>query len=202
MSKLYNILLGTGMGAVGVLGTQLIIDSVNNRHQLENVKIYTELDSQQVENLSLSDNEKHYLKNNQASTFNQAIRKARMVKPKSSSYKQAQADIIRWSEVILDIAYGRASQGNFSGAIAAAKLIPQNDASTKLIAQQATDAIQNWLLRVRKQDLYQNYLSEAKTMVNLGQASSYDKAINVLQQIPPEVKEYSEAQNLIKQWSQ
>ena len=147
MSKLYNILLGAAMGTVGVLGTQQAMDSLNNRNQLENVKIYTELNSQQVEKLSLSENEKQYLKNNQASSFNQAIRKAKTVKPNSSLYQQAQADITRWSEVILDIAYGRASQGNFSGAIAAAQLIPQDEASAKLIAQQATEEIQNWRLK-------------------------------------------------------
>jgi len=201
MSKLYSILLGAGMGTVGVLGTQQIIDSVNNRNQLENVKIYTELNSQKTENLSFSANEKHYLEKNQASSFNRAIGKARKVKSDSSSYKQAQADITRWSEVILDIAYGRASQGDFSGAIAAAKLVPQNETSTKLIAQQATKAIQDWLSGAQKQELYQNYIVQAKIIVNPGQASSYEKAISVLQQIPPEVKEYSEAQNLMKQWN-
>ena len=82
--------------------------------------------------------------------------------------------------MILDIAYGRASQGDFSGAIAAAKLVPQNETSTKLIAQQATKEIQNWLSGAQKQELYQNYIVQAKIIVNPGQASSYEKAISVL----------------------
>lgn len=200
MSKLRDILIGAGIGAAGVFSTQQIIDRLNNQNQLENVRIYTELNSQQVANIYTYNSEKQYLENNQASSFNKAIGKAKMVKPDSSLYQQTQADITRWSEVILDIAYARASQGNLSEAIAAAKLIPQDEASIELIAEQATEAIQNWLSRAQKQNLYQNHLAQAKTIVDPSQASSYNKAISVLQKIPPEVKEYSEAQILIKQW--
>ena len=148
MSKLLNILMGIGIGTVGTIGVTQSLDYFNDRDPLENVKIYTNLNSQQVD--YLPDSGRIHLENNQASTFNRAISKAREIQPDSPFFQQAQADIIRWSEVILDIAYGRASEGNLAGAIAAAKLVPQNDSSTKLIAQAATEAIQTWQSRAQK----------------------------------------------------
>lgn len=199
MSKLLNILIGIGIGTVGTIGVTQSLGYLNNRDPLENVKIYTDLNSQQVN--YLPDSGRIHLKNNQASTFNQAISKAKAIQPDSPFFPQAQADIIRWSEVILDIAHGRASGGDLTGAIAAAKLTPQDNSSTKLIAQEATEAVQTWQSRAQKQNLYQNYLAQAKTIIKPGQASSYNKAIGILHKIDSEVEEYSEAQDLIKQWN-
>jgi hypothetical protein len=199
MSKLLNILTGIGIGAVGAIGVTQSLDHLNDRDPLENVKIYTDLNSQQVD--YLPDSGRIYLKNNQASTFNRAISKAKKIQPDSPFFQEAQADITRWSEVILDIAHGRANGGDLTGAIAAAKLTPQDNSSTKLIAQEATEAVQTWQSRAQKQNLYQNYLAQAKTSIKPGQASSYKKAIGILQKINSEVEEYSEAQDLIKQWN-
>ncbi len=196
MSKLTDILTGIGIGAVGVIAVTQSLDYLDDR----NPKVYTDLNSQQAD--YLPDSSKIYLKNNQASTFNRAIGKAREIQSNSPFFQQAQADITRWSEVILDIAYGRASEGDLTGAIAAAKLAPQDDSSTKLIAQKATEAVQTWQSRARKQNLYQNYLAQAKASIKPGQASSYNKAIGILQKINSEVEEYSEAQDLIKQWNE
>ncbi len=196
MSKLINILTGVGIGAVGVIAVTQSLDYLND----QNPKIYTDLNSQQVD--YLPDSNRIYLKNNQASTFNRAINQAKEIQPDSPFFQQAQADIARWSKVILDIAYGRASEGDLSGAIAAAKLTPQNDSSTKLIAQKATEAVQIWQSRARKQNLYQNYLAQAKASIKPGQASSYNRAIGILQKINSGVEQYSEAQDLIKQWNE
>ncbi len=196
MSKLTDILMGIGIGTAGVIAVTQSLDYLNDR----NPKIYTDLNSQQAD--YLPDSTKIYLKNNQASTFNRAINKAQEIQSDSPFFQQAQTDITRWSEVILDIAYGRADEGDLTGAIAAAKLAPQDDSPTKLIAQKATEAVQIWQSRARKQNLYQNYLAQAKTTIKPGQASSYNKAIGILQKISPEVKEYSEAQDLIAQWNE
>ena len=75
---------------------------------LDRIKIYLELNSQQAINPPQSG--RIYLQDSQASTFNRAIRQARTIEPDSPFYQQAQADIIRWSQVILDIAQGRASE--------------------------------------------------------------------------------------------
>ncbi|MEM7593737.1 MAG: hypothetical protein AAF383_19875 [Cyanobacteria bacterium P01_A01_bin.83] len=199
MSKLTNILMGIGIGTVGTIAVTQSLGYLNNSDPLENAKIYTDLNSQQAD--FLPDSSRIYLKNNQASTFNRAISKAKEIKPDSPFFQQAQADIIRWSEVILDIAYGRAAEGNLTGAIAAAKLTPQDDSSTKLIAQAATEAVQTWQSRAQKQNLYQDYLTQARATIIPGQASSYNKAIGILQKINSGIEEYSLAQDLIKQWN-
>ena len=196
MSKLTNIVMGIGIGAVGVVAVTQSLDYLNNRSP----KIYTDLNSKQAE--YLPDSSRIYLQNNQASTFNRAISKAKEIQPDSPFFQQAQADIIRWSEVIFDIAYGRAIEGDLTGAIAAAQLMPQDNSSTKLIAQKATEAVQTWQSRAQKQNLYQNYLAQAKASIKPEQASSYSKAIGILRKINSEAEEYSEAQNLIEQWNE
>ena len=195
MSKLINILTGIGIGAGGAIVVTQSLDYLNDRSP----KIYTDLSSQQAD--YLPDSGRIYLKNNQASTFNRAISKAKEIQPNSPYFQQAQADITRWSEVILDIAYGRAGEGDLTGAIAAAQLMPQDDSSTKLIAQKATEAVQTWQSRAQKQDLYQNYLAQAKASIKPGQASSYNEAIGILQKINSGAEEYLEAQDLIKEWN-
>ncbi len=166
---------------------------------LEKAKIYIDLDSHEA--VTLPTSSKIYLSYSQASPFNRAIREARKVEVNSPFYPEAQSDINRWSEIILDIAQGRAEQGDLAGAIAAAKLIPQNYSSTKLIAQEATKAVKDWQ-QTGQQDLYQDYLVKAKTLINPAQASSYNQAISILQQIAPGAKEYPEAQNLISRWNE
>ena len=64
----------------------------------------------------------------QASQFTQAIAKARLIQPGEPAYEAAQQDIRSWSQVILDIAEGRATSGNLEGAIAAAKVMPYDSA--------------------------------------------------------------------------
>jgi len=187
--------MGISIGAVGATAVIQSLDYLNDRSP----KIYTDLNSQQAD--YLPDSSRIYLKNNQASTFNRAISKAKEIQPDSPFFQQAQADITRWSEVILDIAYGRAGEGDLANAIAAARLVPQDDSSTKSIAQKATEAVKTWQSKAQKQNLYQNYLAQAKASIKPGEASSYKKAINILYKINSEVKEYSEAQDLIKQWN-
>ena len=195
MSKFINILMGIGIGTAGTIAVTQSLDYLNDR----NPKIYTDLNSQQAD--YLPDSSRIYLKNNQASTFNRAISKAKEIQPNSPFFQQAQTDITRWSEVILDIAYGRAGEGDLTGAIAAAKLAPQDDSLTKSIAQRATEAVETWQASAREQNLYQNYLIQAKASIKPGQASSYKKGIGILQKINLGAEEYLQAQDLIGQWN-
>lgn len=48
----------------------------------------------------------------QAYGFNRAIAEAGQVEPNAPLYSEAREDITRWSETILDIALGRAADGN------------------------------------------------------------------------------------------
>ncbi len=173
---------------------------------LEKAKIYIDLDSHEA--TTLPSDSTALLDNSQASPFNRAIRQSREIEADSPFYPEAQADILRWSEVILDIAKGRAVEGNLAGAIAAAQLIPQNHSATKLIAQEATAAVQDWELRAKMQNINRDYLAKAKAKAqtqlstNFNQASSYNQAIAIARQIAPGADEYQEAQNLIAQWNE
>jgi hypothetical protein len=168
---------------------------------LEKAKIYIDLDSQEAATLPPSSTV--FLSDSQASPFNRAIEHARKIEVEPSFDPQAREDIIRWSETILDIAKGRANDGDLAGAIAAAKLIPQNYSSTQLIAQEATAAVKNWQLIAQTQDLNHNYLAQAKAKISINpdQASSYNQAIAIAQQIVPGAAGYLEARNLISQWN-
>lgn len=166
---------------------------------LEKVRIYIDLNS--YEAVTLPTNSKIYLSNSQASPFNRAIKQASEIEVNSPFYAEAQENVNRWSRIILDIAQGRAERGDFAGAIAAVELIPQHSPATALITQEATKAVHEWQRIVKEQNLYQDFLTEAKTSIDPNLASSYNQGIGILQQIAPGAKEYLEAQNLIRHWN-
>jgi hypothetical protein len=150
-------------------------------------------------NQAALDQAKRLLRPNQASLFNKAIIEAGKVKPGDPLYKQAQQDIKRWSEVILDLAEGRAEKGNFGAAIAAAQLVPKDSSSVYTKAQQT---INQWKLLSTQQQQNQNIIATAKKQIQPNQASSYNRAIRTLRQVPPDQPGYAEAQQLITQNSQ
>jgi hypothetical protein len=132
---------------------------------------------------------------NQASDFARAINLARQIKQNEPLYTEAQAYISRWSQVILDIAKGRASQSNYQGAIAAAKLITSDQAD---IYRSAQDLILEWQPGADNQAI----LNEARGLIRRDQASSYNRAIALARRIGADQPLYSQAQTLIGQWSQ
>ncbi|MEM8779852.1 MAG: hypothetical protein AAGF26_13455 [Cyanobacteria bacterium P01_G01_bin.49] len=77
----------------------------------------------------------------QASQFNEAIQFARQIQPHTPLYQEAQQNITRWSQAIYNIAQGKANQGDFMGAIAAAQLIPKDNQTLYSSAQQS---IKHW----------------------------------------------------------
>jgi len=140
-----------------------------------------------------------YLRFLQASDFNRAIGEAKKVNSNESSYQQAQTNISRWSQVILDIANGRAAAGDYNGAIAAARLIPQDQFSVYTVAQVA---IERWETKIIQQRRSQSLIQAAKTIIDPAQASSYNQAIMILRQVTPDEAGYDQAQELINQWSE
>jgi hypothetical protein len=130
-----------------------------------------------------------------ASLFNDAIERARQVPLGDSQYERAQADINRWSQVILDLAQGRAAAGNFNGAIAAARLVPEDQAE---VHAQAQAEVRRWQQRQVNRQL----LQQAQGVLQPDQATSFNEAIALAQQIPPDYPEYPLAQERISQWSQ
>lgn len=129
-----------------------------------------------------------------ASLFNDAIEQARQVPVGDPAYDQAQADIERWSLVILDLAEGRAASGDLDAAISAARLVPEDQGETW---GQAQAQIQKWeQSRVNRQ-----LLQEAQSLLQPDQAASFQAAIAIAQQIPPDYPESAIAQERIDQWS-
>jgi len=135
---------------------------------------------------------------NQASLFSQAIAQAQKIQPGEPLYDEAQQDIQRWSQVILDLAEGRAKQGNFTSAIAAAKLVPSTDPA---IYNRAQSAIKTWQTQAKQQQQNQAIIQAAKQQLRRNQASSYNQAINTLRKVPVGQPGYGQAQQLINQWS-
>jgi hypothetical protein len=129
-----------------------------------------------------------------ASLFNDAIEQARQVPTDDPAYEQAQADIARWSQVILDLAVGRAASGDLEAAISAARLVPADQAE---VWGQAQSQIQRWEQRRINQQL----LQEAQSLLQPNQAGSFQSAIAQAQQIPPDYPESAIAQERIEQWS-
>ncbi|MBZ8183257.1 hypothetical protein [Oscillatoria salina] len=139
-----------------------------------------------------------YIQSNQASGFSRAINEVRQIEPGAPLYNEAQAAIARWSQVILDIAQGRAEEDNYAGAIAAAKLVPNDVPQIKNAANQA---IVKWSELAELKWTNQNTIAAAQEQINPAQASSYSFGISLLRKINSGEPEYRQAQQLIEEWS-
>ena len=84
---------------------------------------------------------------NQASSYNNAINVARRVPPGQPNYFEAQRLIQQWSQEILDIAFERGERGELQGAIAAASLVPDDMPAY----ERARAAIATWQSRLNAQ---------------------------------------------------
>ena len=132
---------------------------------------------------------------NQASDFADAIAKARQIQQGQPLFEEAHIDIDRWSHVILDMAQGRADRANnsstpvaaqnYSGAIATAQLVPNDN--PKIYAQ-TQQAIAQW----------------SQLILNLAtdraKENNYDSAIRVAALIPANTPSYAAAQTAIAAW--
>jgi hypothetical protein len=97
--------------------------------------------------------------------------------------------------VILDLAEGRAASGEIQAAIAAARLVPEDQPEVAELARQRITA---WEQQIANQELIQ----QAQNSLRPGQASSFNDAIRALEQITPDQPGYATAQERINQWSQ
>ena len=154
--------------------------------------------SRREANQATLDKAKRLIRYNHVSLFNKAIVQARDIKQGDPLYQQAQQNITRWSEVILDIAEGRAEKGNYGAAIAAAQLIPKDDPSVYAKAQKT---VEQWQLLSTQQKQNQGVIQAAKQQIQFNQGSSYIRAIAAVRKIPSGQPSYAEAQQLIEQWS-
>lgn len=132
---------------------------------------------------------------NQVSEISESIRLLRQIRPDQPLYKDAQQAIDRWSQVILDMASGRAMQrnggdlwlaaNNYRAAIAAAQLVPSDRANTYQAAQQA---IAGWSQQILN-------------LANIhAQSGALAQAVQVAQLVPPGTAAYDAAQGAIATW--
>ncbi|MDX2216190.1 MAG: caspase family protein [Oculatellaceae cyanobacterium bins.114] len=132
---------------------------------------------------------------NQASDFSTAIQIASRIKPGEPFYPEAQQDIDRWSQIILELAKSRASQPNqgsaliaaqnYSAAIRAAGLVPASRTQLHATAQQ--------------------YMAQwSQGMMNLANARAregrLDVAIRTAQLVPNNAPSYTAATQAIAEW--
>ncbi|MBE9070024.1 hypothetical protein IQ260_25615, partial [Leptolyngbya cf. ectocarpi LEGE 11479] len=145
---------------------------------------------------ALLEDARRSLRPSQASRFASAIATASQIPPGDPNYQQAQTDIQRWSQVILDLAAGRAAETELQAAINAAKLVPREPAD---IYRQAQDNIQTWEARIETRAL----IREAQAIPRMGQASTYQRGILELQKVPSDQPvEHADAQRLIGEWTE
>jgi hypothetical protein len=152
----------------------------------------------QKRNQALLDLAKKSLRQTQASDLNLAIATAKKIKPGEPLYEQAQENIKIWSRMILDLAEGRAKQKQYNYAIAAAQLIPKDQA----LYPQAQAAITQWRTEAKQYLANTTLLDAANALIKPGQASTYNRAIEVAKRVPPGQPGYYLAKKSINQWSE
>ncbi|MEM9449033.1 MAG: caspase family protein [Cyanobacteria bacterium P01_E01_bin.6] len=135
---------------------------------------------------------------NQASDFHRALTQANRIQPGQPVYTEAQQYVQRWSQIILDLAEARAQTGSYADAVAAAQLLPPDQAELYSIAEQH---IANWQQNVVQTSVNQGVIQQARAIIQPGQASSYNEAIAQLRSIQTTQPDYEVVRAQINQWS-
>ncbi|MBW4572950.1 MAG: caspase family protein [Tolypothrix carrinoi HA7290-LM1] len=152
----------------------------------------------QQRNQAVLDLAKKSLRLTQASDLRMAILTARKIKAGEPLYEQAQENIKIWSQMILDLAEGRAKQKQYASAIAAAALITKSEP----FYPKAQAAITQWRLEAKQYVSNSTVLDAANGLIQPGQASTYNRAIEVAKKVSPGQPGFDEAQKSMNKWSQ
>ncbi|WP_375471769.1 caspase domain-containing protein [uncultured Nostoc sp.] len=149
-------------------------------------------------NQAVLDLAKMSLRQTQASDLSMAIATARKIQPGEPLYEQAQENIKIWSQMILDLAEGRAKQRQYASAIAAARLITKDEAPYA----KAQAAINLWRLEGKQYVSNKTLLDAANALIKPEQASTYNRAIEVAKKVPVGQPGFDTAQKSINNWSE
>ncbi|MEH2151208.1 caspase family protein [Nostoc sp.] len=149
-------------------------------------------------NQAVLDLAKMSLRQTQASDLSMAIATARKIQPGEPLYEQAQENIQIWSQMILDLAEGRAKQRQYASAIAAARLITKDEAPYA----KAQAAINLWRLEGKQYVSNRTLLDAANALIKSEQASTYNRAIEVAKKVPADQPGFDAAQKSINKWSE
>ncbi len=162
-----------------------------------NAQLTTNFESQK-QSQALLDLAKMSLRETQASDLSLAIATASKIQPGEPLYEQAQDNIQIWSRMILDLAEGRAKQQEYTNAIAAAQLISPE----QTLYSQAQALISQWQLEAQQYVGNKTVLDAAQALIRPGQASTYNRAIEVARRVPPGQPGFDSAQKSINEWSE
>ncbi len=146
---------------------------------------------------ALSELDKLSLSPTLASDLSSAIATARKVKQTEPRYPQAQANIQVWNNMIFDLAMERGKKRQYNNAIAAASLINSNEA----LYPKAQTAIAQWRQQAKQHLSNKTLVEAAAGLIKPGQASTYNRAIEVAKKVPPNEPGYDIAQKSIEKWS-
>ncbi|MEH1814857.1 MAG: caspase family protein [Nostoc sp.] len=149
-------------------------------------------------NQAVLDLAKMSLRQTQASDLSMAIATARKIQSGEPLYEQAQENIQIWSQMILDLAEGRAKQRQYASAIAAARLITKDEAPYA----KAQAAINLWRLEGKQYVSNKTLLDAANALIKSEQASTYNRAIEVAKKVPADQPGFDTAQKSINKWSE
>lgn len=146
---------------------------------------------------ALSELDKLSLSPSQASDLISAIATARKVKQTEKTYPQARANIQVWNNMIFDLASERAKKRQYGKAIAAAELINPSEA----LYPKAQTAIAQWRQQAKQHLTNKTLVEAAAGLIKPGQASTYNRAIEVAKKVPKGEPGYEIAQKSIDKWS-
>jgi hypothetical protein len=149
-------------------------------------------------NQALLESAKNLESVNQASDLKEAIAIARKIQPGEPLYEEATGKIKTWSTKIFNLAETRAKQKQYSNAIAAAQLIPNSEP----LYPKAQAAINQWRIESKLYVGNKTVLEAANGLIKSGQASSYNRAIEVAKRVPQGEPGYDLAQKSINIWSE
>jgi hypothetical protein len=156
------------------------------------------LDESEKRKQALADLQKMSLTPEQASNLRLAIVKAREIPPSDPLYQRARDNIGVWSQIILELAENRAKEKRYSDAIAAAQLITKEES----IYSKAQFQMRQWRLMAKQYVSNTTLIDAASGLVRPGQASTYNRAIEVAKKVPQGQPGFDVAKKSIDTWSE
>ena len=154
--------------------------------------------NRQQSNQAILENARGLLQSDRVAQFAQAIKAASQVPAGEPLYDQAQADISRWSIVIMDMAHGRAKAGDWTGAIATAQILPPVN---QKVYKDAQIWINRWQQSIQQRDANLQQIQKARRLLRPNQATTYRQAIDTIKSIPSGQPAYELVQELTNNWT-
>ena len=154
--------------------------------------------NRQQSNQTILENARGLLQSDRVTQFAQAIKAASQIPAGEPLYDQAQADIARWSIVIMDMAHGRAKTGDWAGAIATAQALPPIN---QKVSKDAQIWINRWQQFIQQREVNLQQIQKARRLLRPNQATTYRQAIETIKSIPAGQPASELVQELTNNWT-